>query len=97
MKKLNRCFSAFTLALLVPWILSGCQETPAEDHDEIIRAGLAEILSHQESGCGKVGSWETDSRFDYLVTCESGMRYRIHVGNEGHVNVKEHSASEVQQ
>lgn len=80
------------LACSVPisLILFACQEKSPKDHEEIVRAGLAEILSHQETGCEEVISWEIDSRFDYLVRCANDMKFRIHVGSEGHVNVEEH-------
>ena len=78
-----------SLTGMLPVLLS-CREQPPEDHTELIRAGLAEILAHQESACGKVTAWKIDQRFDYLVTCENGVLFRIHVGTEGHVNVNEH-------
>ena len=75
-------------ALLVPWGLPGCREQPNETHEEIVRAGLTEILSHQKTDCGEAVSWEIDGRFDYLVKCSDGETDRIHVGKEGHVNVE---------
>jgi hypothetical protein len=55
---------------------------------ETVRAGLAEILSHQETDCEEFISWEIDDRFDYLVKCGDGVTYRVHVGKEGRVNVE---------
>ena len=89
-RKFNRMLTVVACAASVSWILFACQEAPPDNHEDIVRAGLAEILSHQETGCEDVVSWEIDSRFDYLVRCANGMKFRIHVGDEGHVNVKEH-------
>lgn len=90
MTRFKRHFSTIACAVLALWILPACQEKTLEDHEEIVRAGLAEILSHQEAGCKEVNSWEIDDRFDYLVACENGSKFRIHVGEEGHVNVEPH-------
>ena len=73
---------------LLSLLLPACREQPVESHEDIVRAGLAEILSHQETDCGEVISWEVDVRFDYLVKCGDGVTYRIHVGKEGRVNVE---------
>ena len=85
---MSRFSRVLVCAFLVSLGLPACREPPPENHEEIVRAGLAEILSHQETDCGEVISWEIDSRFDYLVKCGDGARYRIHVGEEGHVNVE---------
>jgi hypothetical protein len=90
LKKFNRVIVLAASMTLVSWALPACREAPPENHEEIVRSGLSEILSHQEAGCEKVISWKIDQRFDYHVTCGNGMTFRIHVGTEGHVNVAEH-------
>ena len=90
MKKFNRLITVLACTVWLSWGLTACREKPPEDHEQIVRAGLTEILSHQELGCEEVTSWEMDNRFDYLVTCGNGMQFRIHVGKEGHVNVVGH-------
>lgn len=80
--------AALGIALL---IVTGCGGENPATHEDIIRKDLSEILSHQGSRCDNVQSFEIDERFDYLVRCDSGATYRIHVGAEGHVNVNEHS------
>lgn len=72
-------------------IVTGCGDENAATHEDIIRKDLSEILSHQGSRCENVQSFEIDERFDYLVRCDNGTTYRIHVGAEGHVKVNEHS------
>lgn len=91
MSRVIRIFCTLGCGILVLPTLLACREEPAEVHSEIVQAGLAEIISHQDPGCGTVVAYEFDNRFDYHVTCENGKKYRIHVGAEGHVNVNEHS------
>lgn len=90
MKLRNRWPNRVGTAIAAILILSGCSEGPPATHDEIIRKDLAEILNLQGSRCENVQSFEIDERFDYLVSCDNGVVYRIHVGAEGHVNVNEH-------
>ena len=72
-------------------LLSGC--TPRHDsmsHDEIIKADLHAIIELQGSSCGEVSSYQLNDDHEYLVVCETGDVYRIHISQEGHINVNAH-------
>jgi len=83
-----------TLAILFSFAtLLGCHrpmESPS--HEEIMRAGLEEIISEQGSTCGSVLSYTVDDRLDYRVECESGDVYRIHIDQEGLVKLDRHES-----
>jgi hypothetical protein len=88
MKKVN--FSVFRpmLSCLFAVLLAACGETEKPlSHEEIIRADLAEILELQGLSCKEVVKFEASDRLDYKVVCDSGNQYRIHVSEEGHVNI----------
>ena len=50
---------------------------------------LFAVITLRGKPCGEVKSYEKRAENDYLVTCESGHRYRVHVTEEQRVVVEE--------
>jgi len=50
---------------------------------------LFAVIALQGKPCGRVTAHERLGENDYLVTCESGQRYRVHVNEKGRVVVEE--------
>lgn len=81
------------LALLACTEKSNDLATVASDnpeHSEMVVRDLFAIISLQGEPCQKVVSYRIQDELDYVATCESGDRYRVHVSAEGNVNVKAH-------
>ena len=78
------CAALFSVLLLS--VVTACRES-SQSHDDIIRADFAEILALENAECGEVKSYRMHDHLDYVVECESGDVYRIHVSQEGHVRI----------
>jgi len=50
---------------------------------------LFAVITLRGKPCGEVKSYEKRAENDYLVTCESGHRYRVHVTEDQRVVVEE--------
>jgi hypothetical protein len=50
---------------------------------------LFAVITLRGKPCGQVKSYEKRAENDYLVTCESGHRYRVHVTEDQRVVVEE--------
>ena len=50
---------------------------------------LFAVITLRGKPCGQVKSYEKRGENDYLVTCASGHRYRVHVTEEQRVVVEE--------
>ena len=50
---------------------------------------LFAVIALRGKPCGEVKSYEKRAENDYLVTCESGHRYRVHVTEDQRVVVEE--------
>ena len=79
------------LALLLPWVLSGCQTPPPAPppptHAEIVRGELSQLLASDHPSCGAVQLYSRHGRLDYRVECASGQVYRVRVSADGRVLV----------
>jgi hypothetical protein len=64
------------------------------EHAEIIKRDLFAIISLQGESCQQVISYEVQDELDYVATCETGDRYRVHVSSEGKVHVNVHEGTE---
>ena len=64
------------------------------EHAEIVKRDLFAIISLQGSPCQQVVSYDIQQKLDYIATCETGDRYRIHVSSEGKVHVNPHEYEE---
>jgi len=64
------------------------------EHAEIIKRDLFAIISLQGSTCQQVISYEIQDELDYVATCETGDRYRVHVSSEGRVHVNAHEGTD---
>ena len=60
----------------------------APAHAELVRSQLVELVGPQQPPCGAVRQYARHGRLDYLVECESGRAYRVHVSADGHVVVR---------
>jgi len=57
------------------------------DHDEAVKKDLFTVITLQRQPCDKVLSFQRQAEHDYLVTCQNGNRYRVHLA-EGRVKVE---------
>ena len=77
---------------------SGNQQTPSAsavaEHAEIVKKDLFAIISLQGSSCEQVVSYDVQDELDYVATCQTGERYRVHVSSEGRVHVNTHGDTE---
>ena len=64
------------------------------EHTEIVKRDLFAIISLQGAPCQQVISYEIQDKLDYVATCETGDRYRVHVSTEGKVHVNAHEGTE---
>jgi len=64
------------------------------EHAEIVKRDLFAIISLQGVPCQRVVSYAVQDELDYVATCESGDRYRVHVSVEGQVHVNAHAGKE---
>jgi len=64
------------------------------EHVEIVKNDLFAIISLQGSPCQQVVSYDIQDELDYVATCETGDRYRVHVSSEGKVHVNTHESKE---
>ena len=81
----------FLTIFMVLVSISACREMETSaSHEEIIRQDLEEIIELQGSSCGDVKHYSLTDHLDYRVECESGVVYRVHVSQEGHIKVNPH-------
>ena len=64
------------------------------EHAEIVKRDLFAIISLQGAPCQQVISYDIQDELDYVATCETGGRYRVHVSAEGTVHVNAHEGAE---
>jgi len=64
------------------------------EHTEIVKRDLFAIISLQGSPCQQVINYEVQNELDYVATCATGNRYRVHVSSEGMVHVNTHDYTE---
>ncbi len=64
------------------------------EHSNIVKRDLFAIISLQGSPCQQVISYDLQNELDYVATCETGDRYRVHVSSEGKVHVSTHQDTE---
>ena len=64
------------------------------EHAEIIKRDLFAIISLQGAPCQQVISYNIQDELDYVATCDTGDRYRVHVSAEGKVHVNAHEGTE---
>lgn len=80
------------LAAVLALTVTGCSpEQSLLSHEQIVGADFEAILEVQGQPCGQVDSFRKNTDLDYQVTCSSGDVYRIHVSQEGLVNVTPHT------
>jgi hypothetical protein len=88
----NSCFYLF--ALLALFACSGDIEESTglidsdPEHIGIISKDLLAIISVHEASCRAVTDYTKQSNLDYVATCVSGERFRVHVSPEGTVEVE---------
>jgi len=64
------------------------------EHAEIVKRDLFAIISLQGAPCQRVVSYDVQDELDYVATCETGDRYRVHVSSAGRVHVNAHEGTE---
>ena len=64
------------------------------EHAEIVKRDLFAIISLQGAPCQQVISYAVQNELDYVATCETGDRYRVHVSSEGRVHVNAHEGTD---
>jgi hypothetical protein len=65
----------------------------AEDtlsHDEVVKRDLLVVVTAQGALCAAVTVYKKITNHDYVATCESGDKYRVHVSADGRVNMAPH-------
>ncbi len=72
---------------------SGIDAVPDDsvEHADIVKQDLFAVITLTGTPCGEVVEYVVQGELDYLATCETGDRYRVHVTAEGNVNVVDHS------
>jgi len=68
--------------------------TDDAEHAEIVKRDLFAIISLQGAPCQRVIEYDVQDELDYVATCETGDRYRVHVSSEGRVHVNAHEGTE---
>ena len=58
------------------------------DDDARVRKDLQTVITLQGKPCGKVTKAEKQGENDYIVTCETGDRYRVTIDENDRVIVK---------
>ncbi|HXH12095.1 MAG TPA: hypothetical protein VNP04_20300 [Alphaproteobacteria bacterium] len=58
------------------------------DHDEKVKKDLLTVITLQSQPCGAVLSFQRQGEHDYLVSCQSGDRYRVRLADPGRVVVE---------
>ena len=59
-------------------------------HDEVVKRDLLVVVAAQGILCTAITLYEKISHLDYVATCKSGDKYRVHVSADGRVNVAPH-------
>jgi hypothetical protein len=85
MKK-TTCIALLCSALLLAPGLALAQK---KDGDVGVPEDLFAVITLRGKPCGKVKSHERLGENDYLVTCETGHRYRVYVNQDQRVVVEE--------
>jgi hypothetical protein len=77
-------------ALLIAALLLAPAAGAEEGKENVaIPRDLFAVITLRGKPCGQVKSYEKRAENDYLVTCESGHRYRVHVTEDQRVVVEE--------
>ena len=58
------------------------------DQDARVKKDLLTVITLQSQPCGEVLSFQRQGEHDYLVTCQTGDRYHVHLVAEGRVKVE---------
>ena len=80
------CILLLCTALLLGPGLASAQK---KDREVGVPEDLFAVITLQGKPCGKVKSHERLRENDYLVTCETGHRYRVYVNQDQRVVVEE--------
>lgn len=59
-----------------------------DDHDKMVKQDLFAVITLEGHHCGKVMGFARQGDADYLVTCETGDRYRVYIRSEGRAVVE---------
>lgn len=77
-------------ALLLPAGGVSAQEKAPEKKEAVgVPEDLFAVITLRGKPCGKVKSHQRLAENDYLVTCETGNRYRVYVNQDQRVVVEE--------
>jgi hypothetical protein len=77
-------------ALLIAALLLAPAAIAEEGKDNVsVPRDLFAVITLRGKPCGRVKSYEKRAENDYLVICESGHRYRVHVTEDQRVVVEE--------
>jgi hypothetical protein len=59
-------------------------------HGEVVKRDLLVVVAAQGILCTAITLYEKITNHDYVATCKSGDKYRVHVSADGRVNVAPH-------
>jgi len=96
LKKVSRAFSLGSMAIakitdviMIP-ISAAIPTVYAEEkllHDETIKHDLFVVITLHGAHCKAVIDYKRISDHDYVAICENGNQYRVHVSEDGRVNM----------
>ena len=88
-RRRRRRFAGAAPGVLAALLLA--QAAGAEEGRETVAVprDLFAVITLRGKPCGEVKTYEKRAENDYLVTCESGHRYRVHVNEDQRVVVEE--------
>lgn len=69
-------------------ILAATPMFAGTEHDEKVKKDLLTVITLQNQPCGAVVSVQRQAEHDYLVSCQTGDRYRVHLADQGRVRVE---------
>ena len=78
-----------TLLLLILGLSLAPAVLAQSDDSARVKKDLGTVLALQGKPCGKVVKADKKGENDYEVTCEDGNRYRISIGADERVTVRE--------
>jgi hypothetical protein len=86
--------TTLTATLLTTLILTAASTIAEAEsevaHRETVKRDLFAVITLSGSHCEEVVDYELKNETNYVVTCKNGKRFRIHVTDEGRVEVGSH-------
>ena len=76
-------------ALVAALLLAPAAGADEKKGDAAVPKDLFAVITLRGKPCGEVKSYEKLAENDYVVTCASGHRYRVHVTEDQRVVVEE--------